>query len=159
MFCATAYGELDLHPRWSVRGTAALNIYYFKEVIEKQGTNGTTGRSTNSEGTGSYSLGMGGFYSLIKKEEHFEVQIGTAAAIHTYVPNAILESWERFYRIEVEVPIIVKWSKVANSNFGIYISAAPGRIFRSEKHIEFEPELGKTINKLRSEVGFFYVLQ
>jgi hypothetical protein len=158
MVCATAFGEIDLNPRWSARATVAYNMYYFKEVIEKQGINGTSGRSTTSKGTGSYSMGLGGFYSLIKEEEHFEVQIGAAASAHTFVPNAILQVWERFYRIEVEVPLILKYRRIANSDLGMYVSVAPGRIFGSGKHIEFEADLGKTINKLRFEVGFFYVM-
>lgn len=156
MYSATGFGEIDMSPRWSVRATGAYNIYYFREVIEKQGINGSTGRSTTSKGTGSYSLGLGGFYSLIRDEEHFELQIGAAGAAHTYAPNAVLDKWERFYRLELEVPIILKYRRIADSKLGMHLSFAPGRIFSSAKHIEFEPDLGKAINKLRFEIGFFY---
>lgn len=156
MYSATGFGEIDVSPKWSVRATGAYNIYYFKEVVEKQGINGSTGRSTTAKGTGSYSLGLGGFYSIIKGEKHFELQIGAAAAAHAYAPNAVLERWERFYRLELEVPFILKYRRIANSDLGMHVSFAPGRIFSSGKHIDFERDLGKTINKLRFEIGFFY---
>ncbi|MFZ6053150.1 hypothetical protein [Halocola ammonii] len=159
MFCAVGFGEIDLSNRWSFRGNGSYNIYYYKEVRERQGANGPTVSSINAKGTASVALGVGLFYSLVKGENHFELQIGVSGGAHAYAPNAVLNWWERFYRPELEFPIILKYRQIADSKFGTHLSFAPGRIFRSDKHIQFEADLGKTINKLRFEIGVFYDLQ
>lgn len=145
---------------FSLTSEIGFRYFYFHSVEVDSGPGGLVLQRTTTELRSAYYFGITQYFSPFPKLNHFNVSIGIGEAINGFIVPVLLAGNKVALadrcRFELALPLRLEYPKGADIPWAFNFSIIPSRIFESKSYLAIEPELGKTINMIRLQLGVIF---